>query len=199
MERFYRFTLQHRRLIVATLTGLGVFFGLSALTASPDGRQAVVAARDLDSGVTVRAGDVRNVELPAAATPKHAPNDAGDVVGRMTSGAVREGEVLSDRRTVTAGALDGFGHGRVLVSVRVADAGVLALLRTGDTVDVVAVGGEDPPKAQVVARGARVVAIRSKTTQFSNGVPVGLAVSRPAALQLAARSLDSRLTLVATR
>jgi Flp pilus assembly protein CpaB len=199
MERFYRFTLRHRRLLAATLTGLGVFFGLSAVTASPAGRPVVIAARDLDSGVTLTAADVRAAQVPPEAAPHRAPTSVVQVIGRITSGAVREGEVFSDRRTVAAGPLDGFGSGRVLASVRISDSSVVAMLRTGDTVDVIAVAGNDQPTAAVIARGARVVTLRRSTPRFSDGVPVGLAVSRSAAMELAARSLDSRLTLVATR
>ena len=199
MERFLRFTLQHRRLIAATLTGLGVFFALSALTTEPESRTVVTAARDLDSGVTLTSSDVREIQIAPDAAPRRAPSDPADVIGRITSGPLREGEVLSDRRTVTAGPLDGFGRDRVLASVRVNDPSVVALLRTGDAVDVIAVAGEDQPKVTVVARRARVVTIRQATSRFSEGVPVGLAVSRQDALELAARSLDSRLTLVATR
>lgn len=199
MDRFLRFTVQHRRLLAATLTGFGVFFGLSAVTASPATRTVVVAARDLDSGVAVTADDVRTVKVPPAVAPRQAATRPSDVVGRLTSGAMRQGEVLSDRRTITAGPLDGFGDGRVLTSVRVTDPGVLALLRTGDAVDVMAVTGDDQPKATIVAERARVVTLHRTTSRFNEAVPVGLAVSRASALSLAARSLDSRLTLVATR
>src|SRR5690349_20728293 len=123
MDRFLRFTLQHRRLLAATLTGFGVFFGLSAVTASPASRTVVVAARDLDSGVAVTADDVRIVKVPPAVAPRRTATSPSDVVGRLTSGAMRQGEVLSDRRTIAAGPLDGFGAGRVLTSVRVADTG----------------------------------------------------------------------------
>lgn len=199
MDRFVRFTLQHRRLLAATLTGLGVFFGLSAVTASPAGQRVLVAARDVDSGVALDAADVRVTAVPAAAAPRQAPTRPEQVVGRLTSGALREGEVLSDRRTIAPGPLDGFGPDQVLASVRVTDPAVVALLRTGDAVDVVAVAGEDQPKATIVARRARVVALRRTAPRFGEGVPVGLAVSRSSALALAARSLDSRLTLLAAR
>ena len=199
MDRFLRFTLQHRRLLTATLTGVGVFFGLSAVTASPASQAVVVAARDLDSGVAVRADDLRIVQVPPAVAPRQAATRPSDVVGRLTSGAMRQGEVLSDRRTIAAGPLDGFGPGRVLTSVRITDPSVLAFVRTGDTVDVMAVAGDDQPKATIVASRARVVTLRRTTSRFNESVPVGLAVSRASALSLAARSLDSRLALVATR
>ena len=198
MEHLLRFTLRYRRLLAAALAGFGVFFALSAVTAAPASRSVLVAARDLDSGVTVTADDVRTVEVPQESAPRQSATKPSDVVGRLTSGAMRQGEVLSDRRTIAAGPLGGFGPGRVLTSIRVTDAGVLGLLRTGDTVDVMAVAGDDQPKATVVARQARVVILRRNTSRFNEGLSVGLAVSRSSALALAARSLDSRLTLVAT-
>ena len=95
-----------------------------------------------------------------------------------------------------AGRLDGFGVDRVLAVVRVTDASVLALLRPGDAVDVVAVSGHDSPKAERVARGATVVTVPRARASFSDGAPVGLAVPPDVALELAERTLDSRLTVV---
>ena len=196
MDRFLRFILRHRRLLAATATGLAVFFALSAVTTEPEGRSVVVASRDLDSGVRLRPADVRETELPSAAVPSGAAVEARDVVGRTTSGALRRGEVLTDRRTVRAGPLDGFGPGRVLSVVRVTDPSVLALLRPGDRVDVVAVTGDDSPKASRIARGAIVVTVPRQRSTFSDGAPVGLAVTHRVALDLAERTLDSRLAVV---
>lgn len=197
MDRFLRFTLRHRRLLAATATGLAVYFALSAVTAEPEGRAVVLASRDLDSGTRLSASDVRATSLPRLAVPSGAAADARDVVGRTTSGALRRGEVLTDRRTIRAGRLDGFGPDRVLSVVRVGDPSVLALLRPGDRVDVVAVRGEDSPKASRVARGAIVVTVpRQRHSAFSEGAPVGLAVTHRVALDLAERALDSRLAVV---
>jgi Flp pilus assembly protein CpaB len=206
MDRFLRFILRHRRMLAAAATGLAVYFALSAVTAEPDGRAVVLAGRDLDSGTRLRASDVRRTRLrasdvrattlPRAAVPAGAALDARDVVGRTTSGALRRGEVLTDRRTVRAGPLDGFGPERVLSVVRVTDPSVLALLRAGDRVDVVAVRGDDSPKASRVARGAIVVTVPRQRSTFSEGAPVGLAVTHRVALDLAERTLDSRLALV---
>jgi hypothetical protein len=104
--------------------------------------------------------------------------------------------VLTDRRTVRAGPLDGFGPNRVLSVVRVSDPSVLAMLRPGDRVDVVAVSGNDSPKASRVARGAIVVTVPRQRSSFADGAPVGLAVSDRVALDLAERALDSRLAVV---
>ena len=197
MDRFLLFTLRHRRMLAATAAGLAVYFALSALTAEPQGRSVVVATRDLNSGARLSAKDVRETSMPDAAVPDGAAAEARDVVGRMTSGALRRGEVLTDRRTVRAGVLDGFGPGRVLTVIRVSDPSVLALVRPGDRVDVVAVSGDDSPKASRVARGAIVVTVpRERRSTFSEGAPVGLAVTQRVALDLAERTLDSRLAVV---
>jgi len=196
MDRFLRFTLRHRRLLAATASGLAVYFALSAVTAQPEGRSVVVASRDLDAGTRLRASDVRTTSLPRAAVPAGADDDARELVGRTTSGALRRGEMLTDRRTIRAGPLDGFGVDRVLSVVRVTDPSVLALLRAGDRVDVLAVSGDDSPKASRVARGAIVVTVPRQRSRFSEGAPVGLAVTHRVALDLAERALDSRLAVV---
>jgi Flp pilus assembly protein CpaB len=196
MDQFLRFILRHRRMLAAAASGLAVYFALSAVTAEPDGRAVVLASRDLDSGTRLRASDVRATSLPRAAVPTAAADDARDVIGRTTSGALRRGEVLTDRRTVRAGPLDGFGPDRVLSVVRVTDPSVLALLRPGDRVDVVAVSGDDSPKASRVARAAIVVTVPRQRSTFSEGAPIGLAVTHRVALDLAERTLDSRLAVV---
>lgn len=196
MDRFLRPILRHRRLLAAACTGLAVYCALVSVAAEPPGDPVVVARRDLDSGVRVRAADVRVTSLPHEFTPSGAVDTVAAVVGRTTSGAVRRGEVLTDRRTVRAGRLDGFGVNRVLAVVRVSDASVLPLLRPGDTVDVVAVSGSDSPKAKRIARAAAVVTVPRQRSSFSEGAPVGLAVAPDVALDLAERMLDSRLTVV---
>lgn len=191
-----RFVLRHRRLLAALAAGWAVFFALTAVTAKPPGQQVLVADRDLRSGTTIRAGDLRTVELPREFVPDHPVGAVRDVVGRTTSGAIRRGEVMTDRRTIAAGPLDGYGPNRVLAVVRVTDPSVLALLRPGDTVDVVAVAGEQKPKATLIAKGAAVVTIPRQESSFSSGAPVGLAVTSPVALRLAERALDARLAVV---
>lgn len=197
MDRILRFTLRHRRLLVATATALAVYFALSAVAAEPEGRAVVVASRDLDSGTRIRASDVHPTSFPRSVVPVGAIGDARAAVGSIASGSMRRGEVVTDRRTVRAGPLDGFGGGRVLSVIRVTDPSVLALLRPGDRVDVVAVSGDDSPKASRVARGAIVVTVpRQERSAFASGAPVGLAVAHDAALELAERTLDSRLAVV---
>jgi pilus assembly protein CpaB len=199
MNSALRFVLRHRRLLASFAAGWAVFFALTAVTAEPDGQSVLVATRDLDSGTTVRATDLRAVAIPSELAPDQAVASVRAVIGRTTSGAIRRGEVLTDRRTIAAGPLDGYGAGRVLAVVRVSDPSVLALLRPGDTVDVVAVAGEQKPKASLIARRAAVVTIPKQESSFADGAPVGLAVTSTVALRLAERALDARLAVVATR
>ena len=127
----------------------------AGLALAPTGASAdAVVDRDLDSGTRLRLADVRETTLPRPSVPDGAVRDAHDVVGGITSGALRRGEVLTDRRTVRAGRLDGFGPGRVLAVVRVADPSVLSMLRPGDRVDVVAVSGDGHGKAAGAAPDA---------------------------------------------
>ncbi|MFL6089725.1 MAG: SAF domain-containing protein [Aeromicrobium sp.] len=196
MDQFLRWVLRHRRLLAATCAGFAVYFALAAVTAEPAGQAVIVARHDIASGTTLRASDVRRTAIPAAVAPDGAAHSIQDVAGRTTSGAMRRGEVLTDRRTITAGRLDGFGDDRVLSVIRVTDPSVLALLRPGDAVDVVAVAGDDSLKAHRVARRAPVVTLPRHRSTFSDGAPVGLAVTPAVALELAERALDSRLSVV---
>lgn len=199
MNRPLRFILRHRRLLAAFAAGWAVFFALTAVTAKPAGQRVVVADRDLNSGTTVRSSDLRVIEVPTEFLPDRPIGSVRDVVGRTTSGAIRRGEVLTDRRTIGAGPLDGYGPGRVLAVVRVSDPSVLALLRPGDTVDIVAVAGEQKPKATLIAKRAAVVTIPRQESSFADGAPVGVAVTSPVALRLAERALDARLAVVASQ
>lgn len=199
MNRPLRFILRHRRLLAAFAAGWAVFFALTAVTAKPAGQRVVVADRDLNSGTTVRSSDLWVIEVPTEFLPDRPIGSVRDVVGRTTSGAIRRGEVLTDRRTIGAGPLDGYGPGRVLAVVRVSDPSVLALLRPGDTVDIVAVAGEQKPKATLIAKRAAVVTIPRQESSFADGAPVGVAVTSPVALRLAERALDARLAVVASQ
>jgi hypothetical protein len=107
---------------------------------------------------------------------------------------MRRGEVVTDRRIVRADRMGGYPDGTVLASVRLADADALVNLRVGDRVDVVAVVPDGD--AEVVARGAVIVTL-PRTEDDAGGVPIGVAVADDAALRLAERALDSRLSVLA--
>ena len=85
----------------------------------------------------------------------------------------------------------------VSAPVRIADAGTVRLLRSGDRVDVIAAqdtaaGGE----AEVVARGARVTKVPEPLDEVAgSGALVVLSVPRATAARLAGASATARLAV----
>ena len=184
----------------ALAAGLLAVAGLAALSAPREAAQAgsvevLVAARDLPGGVVLAARDVRPVALPAAAVPSGALPADGTVVGRVLAGAVRRGEPLTDARVVSAGlARLAGGPGAVAVPVRLADAGVAALVRPGDRVDVVAVTGSG--QTSVIAAGVSVLAVpQAPEASLADGALIVLAAPEYLAPRLIAAALGARLAV----
>ena len=148
-----------RRWLAAGLAGLAALLALRATSPPPPPtRPVVVAAHDLAAGRALSAGDLVVRRLPPEAVPSGAASTTGRWAGRVLAGPVRSGEVLTDRRVVEPGLVAGY-PGMVAVPVRVAEAGVLRLLRVGDEVDLVAAPVEGAGRAYVAAPAARVVAV----------------------------------------
>ena len=175
-----------------------MLLALGAVRSEPPGRRVVVAAHDLSSGTVLVAEDVRRIRLPEPAVPAHSEQRVDDVVGRTVAGPMRRGEVVTDRRVVRADRMSGFPAGTVLATVRLADADAVSSLGVGDRVDVVAVDPDGGSETAVVARGAEIVTL-PRRDDSSGGVAVGVATSEEAALRLAERALDARLSVLASR
>jgi pilus assembly protein CpaB len=184
----------------------------------------LAAAHDLTAGRPLAPGDVATVELPAAAIPDGVFASSDSPVGQILAGPVRRGEPFTDRRFVGPSLLAGFGDGLVGVPVRLADPGILAVLRPGDLVDVLAArpAGDStladpstapdhaspPGLAEVVAPGVRVVAVPAAGADvddsFSAASPVAgtdgalviLATTPQAAQRLAAAAVMSSLSAI---
>ena len=198
MERISRLVLRHRRLLAALFAGLAVLLALGALRDEPTGRTVVVAAHDLASGTRLVADDVRHARLPESAVPEHSAQQVDDVVGRTVAGPMRRGEVITDRRVAHPDRMSGFPAGTVLATIRLADADALSSLGVGDRVDVVAVDPDGEEEAEVVARDLEIVTL-PQGDDASGGVPVSVATTPDAALRLAERALNARLSLLASR
>ena len=198
MERISRLLLRHRRPLAALFAGLAVLLALDALRSEPPGRTVVVAARDLVSGTVLVTDDLRRVRLPEPAVPAHSAQRVDDVVGRTVAGPMRRGEAVTDRRVVRADRMSGFPEGTVLATIRLADADALSSLGVGDRVDVVAVDPEGGSDTGVVAHGAEIVTM-PRRDDSSGGVAVGVATTEEAALRLAERALDARLSVLVSR
>jgi Flp pilus assembly protein CpaB len=198
VERISRLVLRHRRPLAALFAGLAVLLALGTLRSEPPGLTLVVAAHDVESGTVLGEDDVRLARLPENAAPAHGMPRVDDLVGRTVAGPMRRGEVFTDRRVVDADRMSGFPEGTVLATARLADASALSNLRVGDRVDVVAVDPEGDGKTEVVARGAEIVTLPPRGDE-TGGVPLGVATTEAAALRLAERALDARMSVLASR
>lgn len=114
-----------------------------------------VAEHDLAPGAQLDAKDVRAVEWPADLVPAGVVALA-DVDGRTVAAPVPEGEPLTRERLVGR-ALTGEAGSSVL-PVRLPDPAVVALLRPGDAVDLLAVDPESGT-TETVTDGAVVLAV----------------------------------------
>ncbi|MEV4056794.1 SAF domain-containing protein [Amycolatopsis sp. NPDC049688] len=159
---------------------------------SARGAPTVLAARDLPSGATLRAADVRLADLPDQARPLGVLSSLDAVDGRLLAGAVRAGEPLTDVRLA---AIPGPGDpGTATVPVRLADAAVAELLGPGRRVDVVAAPEPGAP-ASVLAGGATVVTVGHQEPSATKGPLVLLRLPEAIATRVAAISLERPVTV----
>jgi Flp pilus assembly protein CpaB len=173
-----RHLLLRRRYLAALLAGVAVLAGLRATAPPPPPTVPVtVAARDLPAGTVLAAADLATRDLPTGTFPAGL---AVDPAGRVLAAPVSRGEPLTSVRLVGP-ALAAADPGRVVLPVRLSDAGVAALLRPGDEVDLLAT---DPGTGatELLAAGVRVMAVPPASdpatgTQAGALVVVGVAPS----------------------
>lgn len=160
-----------RALVVAGVVVLALAVARQAAPPAPSTDPVVVAARDLQAGTTLAAGDLREVRLPVGHSPDGTAATAEDLVGRRVVVDVPARLVVVEQH------LDGHRFavdppgGTVLVPLRLADPGMAALLRPGDRVDVVAPGPDGP--ARVLARAALVVEVPAQAEEMPLGLGTG--------------------------
>ncbi|MEG9227026.1 SAF domain-containing protein [Aeromicrobium sp. Sec7.5] len=197
MERLDRLVFAHRRLLAAICAGLAVLLTIGALDDGSSTRRVVVVTADLDAGTVLSAEHLAVRDLPIDAVPSGVLSTTRDVVGRTLAGAVRDGEVVTDRRVVDARDLSGFGvDDPALATVRVTDRAALGALHVGSRVDVVAVDphGEEAPS--VIARSVVVASLPGD--QDAEGDAIGLVAPSEVAAALAAAGLGAGLTVIAS-
>lgn len=134
--------------------------------------------------------------VPPEAVPEHSYDGIHEATGRMVAAPMRTGEAVTDRRLVQPGLLDGYPPESVLSTVRVADRAVLTGIGVGDRVDVI---GADPTGKQdpmVIAHGVPVVSLPESAADRAPDAVVLLAVPPKAALDLAAATVRTRLSVV---
>lgn len=165
----------------------------------------LVAGRDLAAGSVLGPGDVLALAWPARLVPDGTLTPADDPVGRLLAGAVRAGEVMTDVRLLGPGLYDALDPGLRAVPVRLTDAGVGALLRAGDRIDLYAIStgnigsGAGSEQSSLVAASALVLAVPAQQdTVVPEGGIVVVAVPDTTALRLVeaayTRSIAATLT-----
>jgi len=191
----------HRRLLAAGLAAAAMATGLHVVSPDPPPTTRVLAAaRDLAGGHRLRAGDLREVGLPTELVPDGAlvPGDAA--VGRLLAAPLRSGQPLCDVQLIGRSLLAGYGTDVVGAPVRIGDAGTVALLDVGESVDVLAAdprGGD--ASATLLAAAVPVVAIPDVASDggpLGGGALVVLAVSAELASRLAQAAVAEQLSLV---
>jgi len=180
-------------LLAAIALLLALRTGTAAETAAPPLQPVVVAARSLEAGRALEAGDLTVGRYPPGTAPAGVVGEPDLLVGRVVAGAVRAGEPLTDARLVGPGLTSLLPTGQVAAPVRLADLAVAGLVRTGDLVDVLATG-PDAAEAETLASGVRVLAAGGS----GDGPTAGLllvAVDTTTAARLAAASTTATLTV----
>lgn len=175
---------------LAVLTGVS-----AALPPAPATADVVVAVHQLPGGAVLQSDDVETRPVTAGQAPRGATTDASALVGRTLAAPVAEGQVLTELVVVTARS--GAGGGQVVAPVRLADVGVVALLRPGDVVDLLG-ADEQSGTASVVARAVRVVTVPDPGADDGSGTTGGLvlvAVTASTATDLARAAAVGPLTV----
>lgn len=154
---FARAVSWHRRKLAVVAAVATVLSGLAATAPPSPPTTTVVRTRAaLPGGAVLLADDLQTVALTTDTIPDGALTEIAAVVGRRLAGPMTAREVLTSAGVVHERTAS--GPGRVLAPVRIADPEVVALLRTGEEVDVLAADGQTG-KTRTVAAGARVVSV----------------------------------------
>jgi pilus assembly protein CpaB len=200
-----------RRLLSAGLLAGAMAVALQVLAPPPPATVPVlVAARDLAAGAALTRADLRVAHRPPASLPAGALTSQAAATGRPVSSAVRRGEVLTDVRLVGAGMLRGLGPNLVAAPVRVAEPGTAALVRPGDTVDVLAAAAGSSGDAGEATGGGYARLVASAVRVLSLPAPAGgrlagpvdagvllvVATTSSTAARLAAAAVTDRLSVV---
>ncbi|WP_285181776.1 SAF domain-containing protein [Rhodococcus sp. MEB032] len=202
-----------RKIAAVGLATLGVVLFFRGDPAT-DTVAVVVSSRDLTPGQVIADSDVEMREIDSKQLPEGVVSDTDLVVGRTVAGPIRSGETVTDVRVLSprlAGLSVGTDDARI-VPVRLADAAVADMLRSGDVVDVLTVGPDtshsdtphpDTPNEsiadkapQILAAGAVVALVTtSESTRNQQEQVILLALPTPTANVVAAASLSNAITV----
>lgn len=140
-RRALRRSLLLRKVLAAALVGCATWLSLQLFGIGMTGEGTVtvlVAARDLPAGHAVQPSDVTGSRVPATvvADPVQQVTRATLDEGRILTGEIRAGEMLSETRLRKPDTFDGLGPDRRAVHLPLRDNGTASLLHPGSRVDV---------------------------------------------------------------
>lgn len=190
-----RRVLRHRRGLAAACAALAAYAAVRGATATPPPLQPTwTAARDLPAGVVLSAVDLQRVGYAPGSRPDGAIAGPAAVLGRALAGPVRRGQPLTDRAVVAKPVWSGY-PGLASVPVRILDSGVVALLRVGDRVCLVAADPQGRLPATVVAPAVPVVALPQSPGRGLSGRLVVIAVQRADLAPVVSAATSGQLTV----
>ena len=174
LRRLYRRrVLAHRRLLAFVCAAAAVLVGLqTARPPAPPSDLVLVAARDLPSGTVLRAADLTQVRYAEGTAPTSLDPRP---LGRTLAAPLRRGEPVTDLRLVSPALTDGY-PGLVAYPVRIPDAGVVALLRVGDRIDVLATDPESGETDVILTRSPVLALPRGDDATGGESLPGRLVV-----------------------
>jgi pilus assembly protein CpaB len=192
-----RTLIRRRRLAAALLAGVAVLMGLRTITPSPPPSAfAVVAARDLAAGARLTTDDIRTVRIARSLMPTAGALTESSSTGRVLAAPVRAGEVITDRSVIGRSLVAGYPIGIVATAIRLPDADIAALLRTGDHIDVYAAVAEVGQPASLVAADVAVIAVPEPVDESRReGAVVLLAATPDQAARLAGAAATGALAV----
>jgi Flp pilus assembly protein CpaB len=192
-----RLLVRHRRLVAALLAGAAVFAAVHVLApAPPPSVVAVVAARDLESGLRLTPDDLTTARVARSLMPTAGTLSEPAAIGQILVAPMRAGEVITDRAVLGRSMLAGYPSGTVATSIRLPDAEIAALLHTGDHIDVYAAVAEVGAPASLVAADVVVIAVpRPADDERQSGAAVVLAATPDQAARLAGAAATGSLAV----
>jgi pilus assembly protein CpaB len=192
-------------LIVAIMC-TGLFYMMFAMKAnSQTGTPMVVAAKALKAGTVLKAEDLKTINWPVAQLPPGAHRDPQEIIGNTVFDPMAPEEPVLSARLATqqSGGGSGVPVGMRAVSIHLTDStGVLALLHSGQKVDVQVVAGRGTKPDEIEVRTAlenlTVLSVNPLPEQGSQGqnLPVVTLLAKPAEVDvLAAADSGGRVRL----
>lgn len=197
--------IQRFRIPLALILGLGAA-GAAVLTGAQGQAETTSALRvsaDIGAGERLSAAVVEEVQVDVAAVPRDYSVEVEQVVGRQAAVPMPAGALIQPDQLVGPGLLAGQARGTVAVPVRPADPAMVALVRPGQRVDVLA--SSDTPErgsaSQLVATAVPVLWTPQDDSEnwLPSGTEVGgvviLAVDPAAAESIAQATQEGNLHL----